>query len=125
MSPLSILFGLLLCGLGVGLYAMAENISPTALIPAFFGIALIGLGIAAFKEKARKHAMHAAALLGLLGTAIPAYRVGKTFVEGGDWTPATTGQVAMSVLCAAFLVLCVKSFIDARRRRKMQGGSAS
>ena len=55
MAPLSILFGLLLSLLGVLLYQMSEpaHQSWTALIPTFFGVALIVLGFLAFKEKMR------------------------------------------------------------------------
>jgi steroid 5-alpha reductase family enzyme len=125
VAPLTLLFGLLLSALGVGLFAVSESKSPTALIPAVFGIALIMLGLAAsdFKEKARMHAMHAAALVGLIGLAIPSYMVVKTLTEAGDWTRATTGQMAMAALCGLFLALCVKSFFDARRRRKQQGSA--
>jgi hypothetical protein len=31
---------------------------------------------------------------------------------------AAGGSIAMAVLCGAFLALCVKSFIDARKARK-------
>lgn len=118
MAPLSILFGLLLSLLGVLLYTMSESKSPTALIPAFFGIALIVLGFLAFKEKMRKHAMHAAALLGLFGLGFPAYRVIATVANQEDWKFSTTGSALMAGLCGLFLFMCVKSFIDARRRRK-------
>ena len=121
MAALSILFGLLLSLLGVLLYTMAESKSITALIPAFFGVALIVLGFLAFKENRRKHAMHGAALLGLIGLGFPAYRVVNGVMEGKDWTLATTGQTAMAALCGLFLFMCVKSFIDARRRRKQAG----
>ena len=120
MAPLSILFGLLLSLLGVLLYASSDpdHRSPTALIPTAFGIALIVLGFLAFKENRRKHAMHAAALVGLVGLGIPAYRVIKAIIDGAEWSRATTGSAAMALLCGLFLIICVKSFIDARRRRK-------
>ena len=118
MGPIAIVFGVLLCALGATLYALAESKSVTALIPAFFGIALIVLGVLALNEKYRMHAMHGAALLGLVGTVFPAYRVVASLLNQRDWTLATTGQVAMAGLSAVFLALCVRSFIDARRRRK-------
>src|SRR5207253_7402475 len=70
----SILFGLLLVGLGVdgyadvvGLIGPTEPHSPTALIPAYFGAALILCGLIALNENLLKHAMHAAAMVGLVG----------------------------------------------------------
>lgn len=118
MSPIAILFGALLSALGVGLYFASESRSITALIPAFFGIALIVLGLIARNEKARKHAMHFAALLGLVGMAMPAYRVIRAVASGAEMNLALWGQAGMAVLCGLFLVLCIRSFIAARRARK-------
>jgi hypothetical protein len=120
VAPIAILFGVLLTALGGGLYAASESKSITALIPSFFGLALIVLGIIARLggEGARKHTMHVAALLGLVGLVFPAYRVIRALAGGAEVNLAIGGQIAMAVLCGVFLVLCVKSFIDARRARK-------
>ena len=69
MTSIAFFFGVLLSILGGVLFGTSnpDHRSITALIPAFFGIALILLGIVARNEKARKHAMHFAALLGLVG----------------------------------------------------------
>jgi hypothetical protein len=120
MAPIAILFGVLLTLLGGGLYFYSGMVSITALIPAFFGIPLIVAGIVARNEKARMHAMHGAALLGLIGFAVPAYRVIRALINGAEMNLAIGGQIAMSVLCALFVALCVKSFIDARILRKQQ-----
>ena len=122
MAPLAVSFGVLLSLLGGILYAMAEVKSVTALIPSFIGIALILLGLLARKENMRMHAMHLAALIGLVGFA------GGAFMGIRGLTtdrPATVwgGSFAMAVLCGAFVALCVKSFIDARRARKQREGS--
>src|SRR5581483_1239793 len=71
-----ILTGALLIGLGAWGYlgAEAEHRSVTALIPAFFGLALVLLGLLAFKEHLRKHVMHLAAMIGLIGLAVPLAR---------------------------------------------------
>src|SRR5438552_2729759 len=63
VGPIAIVFGVLLSVLGVAFYFGTASASITPLIPTFFGIALILLGVAAFSEKARMHAMHGAALL--------------------------------------------------------------
>jgi hypothetical protein len=123
MSNLAIVFGVLLGILGGVLFGFSGSHSPTALIPSAFGVALILCGFIAKNEKARMHAMHFAALLGLLGFAIPIWRLVKKFVfptdrpaEFNEW--ADGGQIAMAALSGVFLALCVKSFIDARRARK-------
>jgi hypothetical protein len=77
MASYAVAFGALLIGLGAWGYLGAEEVhrSVTALIPAFVGLPLLLLGFLAFKEKMRKHAMHAAAAIGLLGFVAAAARL--------------------------------------------------
>ena len=109
-------FGALLMILGVGGYALAATSSLTAFIPALFGVALLGLGVLARSESARKHAMHAAATVALVGFAGAVFRI-VSAPAGGGTSLALSSQIAMALLTGAFVALCVKSFIDARRRR--------
>ncbi len=122
MAPVAILFGVALSALGGILFFLAgfDWAKFTSLIPAFFGIALIILGILASNEKLRMHVMHVAALLGLIGFAFPAVMVIRASTRDNfDITSNSAwGQIAMSALCFVFLALCVKSFIDARIARK-------
>ena len=67
MPRLTIIFGPLLILLGAGGYFGTGQTSVTALIPAFFGVPFLLLGLVALKDGLRKHAMHAASLLALLG----------------------------------------------------------
>ncbi len=69
MPGITIGFGAVLCAIGLwGFFGSdPDKQSVTALIPAFFGAALIVCGLLAFAKKWRKHAMHAAAGIGLLG----------------------------------------------------------
>lgn len=93
------------------------NTSWTALIPAIFGLVLVLLGLLAkSKENLRMHVMHAAVLIGLIGFLVPAYRIVSRL---GDVkvSLAILSQAAMAVICLVFVILCVKSFIDARRNR--------
>jgi len=126
MMPLSaIVTGLLLIGLGAWGYlgAEPEHRSVTALIPAGFGVALLLLGLLARKESLRKHAMHAAAALGLIGLVGAAVMVVRKLAREGNLDGrGPTAQLAMAVLCAVFVGLCVNSFIQARRAR---GGSSA
>jgi hypothetical protein len=120
MAPIAILFGVLLTLLGGGYFVYTgmglEKI--TSLIPAFFGIPLVVLGVIARSEKLRMHAMHGAALLALVGFAMPAFMVIKGLIGGDEFGTSKQEQAAMAVLCLIFLGLCVKSFIDARVARK-------
>jgi O-antigen/teichoic acid export membrane protein len=121
MADTSIVFGILLSILGLWTYigAPAEHRSPTALIPTGVGVILVILGAVAKKEAYRKHAMHAAAVVGVLGFLAAAGRFFAVLFTSGDVaTTAGMSTVTMAVLCAVFVALCVKSFIDARRRRK-------
>lgn len=126
MAPFTMVFGILLVILGLAGYFAPEMFpggeqvtkSVTALIPAFVGGALFLLGVLALKENLRKHAMHAAAtvgLLGFLGAGVQFLR--KALGDSFAWGPGTISQAIMAVLCGVFVVLCVKSFIDARRAR--------
>ncbi|HVR07744.1 MAG TPA: hypothetical protein VMW75_06810 [Thermoanaerobaculia bacterium] len=121
MANVTIGFGLALAALGLGGYFSTGRSSLTALIPLGFGLLLLVCGFVARQEAARKHAMHAAAALGLLGVLGP-LRVLPQMLRllGGEDVPhraAVLDQLAMMVLCAVFLVLCIRSFVMARRAR--------
>src|SRR5687767_4628519 len=97
--------------------------SMTAMIPAFFGLPLLVLGLVAqAKPESRKHTMHAAAALGTLGFLGTVPGVFKALKWMGGTVPARPAavqvQVVMCVLCAVFVALCVRSFIAARRARE-------
>ena len=121
MGPIAIVFGIILVVVGVGGY-LATMTSLTALIPAALGLILIVLGFLARKEKLRKHVMHAAVLVGLIGLAGGGWRAVKALTSEEAGSPIALGMnIAMAAICAVFVVLCVKSFIDARKRRKQTG----
>ena len=117
MASTTIVFGILLTLLGVAGYTLTQT-SMTALIPAIFGLLLVVLGFLARSESIRKHAMHAAAavaLIGCVGALIPLLRT----PSGVRPALAVFSQVAMVVLTALFVALCVRSFIAARRARRI------
>ena len=116
---IAILFGLLLIALGVGGFVGTGRVHNTALIPAGFGLALLLLGIVAFKEGLRMHAMHLAAVIGLIGGAGGAIMLLLPFLKGEpiQHPVAYACKAALTVLCLAFVGLCVNSFVQARRRR--------
>ena len=124
MARVAMLFGALLVVLGLVGYlapdALGKNdsdkTSPTALIPAGIGAVLLLCGlIVELKPGLRKHVMHLAAAVGLIGAL-------------GGIMPLTRGAIdlekasirsvlLMFVLCATFVVLCVRSFVLARTAR--------
>ncbi|AUX26269.1 hypothetical protein SOCEGT47_068300 [Sorangium cellulosum] len=119
MSNVTIGYGALLAALGVGGFAATGATHKTALIPAGFGVVAIGLGLLARQERYRMHAMHASALLGLLGVLGSARGLSRlpALLSGGDVErpAAVVAQSLMAGLSAAFVVLCVRSFVAARR----------
>ncbi len=120
MSTTSIVFGVLLVILGVAGYGyglVTGHASPTALIPAAFGLVIAILGaVAASNEGLRKHLMHAAVVIALIGFIAP---LGRVLSKISEFTisAASLSQLAMSTLCLIFVVLAVRSFIAARRDR--------
>ena len=118
MSKITIAVGAILILLGLLGYFGANMVSWTALIPAFFGLPLAILGALAIQENFRKHAMHAAVIVGLLGFVGGAFSFFRPLLSGSDLKPmAATMQALMALTCAVFVALCVKSFVDARIAR--------
>ena len=116
MASATIVFGLLLTLLGVGGYFATGTSSVTALIPTLFGLLLLVLGFIARSEQTRKHAMHAAAAVGLIGLVVA---VGSLLMTPPELRPALAvyAQIAMALLTGIFVALCVRSFLEARRAR--------
>jgi hypothetical protein len=120
MANTAILFGFLLILLGAAGYVGSGMESPTALIPAVFGALLVIAGAVARNESRRKHAMHAAAMVGLLGFlgSAPGLLELPALLGGEAARPAAVAsKSAMAALCAIFVGLCVRSFIAARKGR--------
>ena len=129
MPTLSIMFGVILTAMGIVAYFNPAPLGvgkdgqpataghPSGLSPVGVGGILIvagALSIAA--PKSRKHAMHAAAavsLLGMIGGMVPVILRSFRFEE-----VAVKIGLSMSVLCAIFLAMCVNSFIQARKARQ-------
>jgi len=118
VGPIAIVFGALLIVLGIG-GTLATMTSWTAMIPAILGLLLVVCGLLARQDKLRMHVMHAAALIGLIGLLGGGVRATMTLLGDKAINGIALGvNIGMAVLCAVFLVLCVRSFIDARRRRQ-------
>lgn len=98
--------------------------SITALIPMFFGFPLLICGTLALNEKWLKHAMHGAAMFGLLGALGGLGKGIHGLVTGGNQR-AMIFSLLMGVICAVFVFMCVKSFINARKRREAAEAAAT
>jgi hypothetical protein len=124
MPTLALLVGGVLVAIGVGTYVGTGAHSPTALIPAALG-ALIGLaGLVARNPRLRMHAMHVAVLVALLGVlgCIPGLLRLPALLGGTAERPvAVVAQIVTFLICLAFVVSAVRSFIEARRSRAGAG----
>ena len=124
MPQITMAVGSLLILIGVGFYFGTGATSLTALIPAALGLPMAITGVIALRERWRKHAMHAAvlvALLGFLGSArgllsLPALLSGAELARPA----AVAAQAITAILCLAFVALAVNSFVQARRARAAQ-----
>jgi hypothetical protein len=129
MAKLTIGFGVALIVLGAWGFFGTGSAHPTALIPAYFGLALAVCGGLAQTENAKQRMlwMHVAVTVGLLGFLGSGARAVVEFTKahGAPLTDtaavAVRFQVAMAVLCVVYVGLCVRSFIAARRGGKLAG----
>ena len=121
MPSTSIACGTLLIIIGILGYingVMTNHASLTALIPTFVGVVLLLLGVIARKNQGlRKHLMHVAVVVALLGFLASAGRLVARASEL-SYNAAVVSQVSMALICLLFVILAVKSFIDARRRNE-------
>jgi hypothetical protein len=121
-----LVFAFLLVILGLGGFLGTGSMHRTALIPAVFGFALGVTGFLAISpsERRRKLYMHISvtvALLGFLGAAAEAIR-GYLHTQAAGMQPdqiALASKVAMAILLLVYVILCVRSFIAARRSGKV------
>ncbi len=117
MPSLTRLVGFVLVLLGVVGYVATGMVSMTALIPAFAGAVFLVLALVARRPQARRHAMHAALALAVLLVLGVAPRIIGAASAGQVSRPAVLAQIAMALILVAYVLLGVKSFVDARRAR--------
>lgn len=120
MPRITLFIGVLLAFVGIAFFLYTNSEHPTALIPAGFGVVFVLLGLLSAVEHLRKHMMHAAAALSLVGCVLGIVRL----IPGPqkDKEAAFVETAILAGLCGLLLILCVMSFINARRRRAQQVG---
>ena len=126
MAKITLLFAVLLIVLGLAGYIGTGSQHPTALIPAWFGLALGISGLLAMSpsEARRKLFMHinvtigAVGFLGALIEAIRGYGAARSAGVDPDMI-ALGSKLTMAGLMLFYVLLCVRSFIDARRTGKV------
>jgi hypothetical protein len=126
MAKVTLIIALLLVLLGLAGYVGTGSQHLTALIPAWFGIPLGIFGYLAISpnEKRRKLFMHinvTIGLLGFLGGAVEAVRGYVSATSAGHQPDmiALASKLTMTGLLLVYVILCVRSFIAARRSGKV------
>lgn len=121
MTKTTIYTGILLIVLGIAAYWGSHGQSITALIPAFFGVPIFILGLVAQKESIRKHVIHGAlvvALIGVVGSVdgIPklvAMALGNDVVRPA----AVIVKSIMALILIVYIIMGINSFVQARRKK--------
>lgn len=121
MVQLTAIVGVLLVIVGVVGYVLTDMVSLTALIPAAIGVVLVLLAVWGQRPAARRHAMHAAlliALLGIGGTVRGLVQL-PTLLAGGEVArpAAVYSQSLTAVVLLVLLLAGIRSFLAARRSR--------
>ena len=126
MSKLTMVIGAILSILGVFCFVFwrqlgAAHQSVTAMIPTFVGVPMIifgWLGLAVPEQ--RKHVMHAAVVLSLLGFLMSFGRFLSVELnpERRNFRGGMQAVLLMAVLCGLHVLLSARSFIAARKARQ-------
>jgi hypothetical protein len=124
MAKITILFAILLVSLGLIGFLGTGAQHPTALIPTWIGLVLgIGGALAQSPDpKRRKLFMHinvTVALLGFLGSLGEIIRssVKSASTGAAPAAAAVFSKYALTALLLVYVILCVRSFIAARKAR--------
>lgn len=120
MVRVTLWFGVIMVLFGIVSYIGTGATSLTALIPAFLGVPIALLGIAARNEQRRTMALRAAValgILGLLGTFSGISGVMSALILDGKIIPTISLrlQAVMAIGCALFVALYVRNVMMARR----------
>jgi len=121
MPAITVLVAVLLIAVGLGGFVASGGQAWTALIPAGLGALLAVAAVVSRAPRARMHAMHAAvlvALIGFVGTVggtlqLPALLAGQPVAR----PLAVVAKSLTALLCLAYVIVAVRSFIEARRAR--------
>ncbi|MEJ7624331.1 MAG: hypothetical protein WKF34_10105 [Pyrinomonadaceae bacterium] len=120
MPQYGIFFGGILTLIGAVGYAYGVamgSASLTAFIPSAIGVLLFGLGFAARQnEGPRRHIMHAAVVVAILGLGAMVGRL----ISKRDFITGSAGDIATiltAIVCLIFVILSVRTFMSARAER--------
>jgi hypothetical protein len=119
MTRWTLVYAVALLLLGLGAYFGTGAQSVTALIPAFLGVPVLICGLVALKTGRPKIPAHIALVFALLGVAGGAMGLPQlpALLSGGEVArpTATLTQSILFFLSLAYIILGIRSFIQARR----------
>ncbi len=123
MAKLTSGFGVLLTVVGIMGYLWTRGAHPIG-----FGILLIVCGVLADSESKRRRMifMHIAVFIGLMGFLVPGSMAARTLLRAHrlgtpiSWPTLQRFQEVIAVLCLIYVLICVGSFIAARRGRRVE-----
>ena len=121
MAKLTVVFGVVLVAVSAAFWFAGGRLEMAALHPAGVGLVLVLSGLLANTENVKQRMlwMHIAVTFGLIGFLITGIRAGLTLLRGTVAVNpiAFDERVVVAVVCFVYVVLCVRSFIAARRTR--------
>ncbi len=122
MAKVTLLFAVLLIALGLVGFLGTGSEHPTALIPTWFGVALGVFGLLAMSpiERRRKLFMHINVTIGLVGFLGTIAEIARNFASSKEMdVTALAAKTALAWLLLIYVLLCVHSFVTARRSGKV------
>ena len=118
MTRLTFATGGILTALGIVAFVATGAASVTALIPTFVGLLLLVCAALARRPALRRHSIHAAlviAVLGAAGSLMNVVKLGEVFAGTAQRPSAVVVSTIMFVLLVVYIIMGVRSFIAARR----------
>jgi hypothetical protein len=122
MAKLTIAIGILIAAVSVAFYFAITPHETAALHPAGIGMLLILCGALANTENPKRRMlwMHIAVTLGLISLLTTGVRAIISLAKGTAMTISPGGfeeRVTIALISLIYVILCVRSFIEARRGR--------
>ncbi len=122
MAKVTLVFAVLCVALGLVGFLGTGSVHYTALIPTWIGLALGLGGLLAISpsESRRKLFMHINVTIGLVGFLGTIAEIVRTFASHKDVdVTALVAKTALAWLLVIYVLLCVSSFVSARRSGKV------
>lgn len=122
MAKVTLIFAVLLVALGLAGFFGTGSAHPTALIPAWVGLAMAIGGLLAISpsERRRKLFMHINVTIGLVGFLGSFAEIVRSLASSNQVNQtALAAKCTMAGLLLIYVILCVRSFIAARRTGKV------